>query len=229
MGWVVARGTPVEYAISNWEPRPQTAKIGAGNPPYMRDDFHTASGPFSDLADEDVLEHACDDPHAFEELLRRYQEPFLRKARSVVRNHEDAQDVVQDTFLKIYKHAHRFERQENGSFKAWGYKILMNTAITRYQKLKRIREKTATLEPEHYESLPDTKSEQFEQQERTEYVQSVLARMPETLSRALSLHVLEGRPQQEIADLEGVSVGAVKTRVHRAKKEFDRISAQLMA
>jgi len=53
--------------------------------------------------------------------------------------------------------------------------------------------------------------------------------MPEHLGRVLKLHFIEGRPQEEIAKMEGVSVGAIKTRVHRAKKEFKKINVTIGA
>jgi len=68
---------------------------------------------------------------------------------------------------------------------------------------------------------------QFEKQEVTDLVVSILSRMPDQLKRVLEMHFLEGKPQQEIADIEGTSVGAIKTRVHRAKKVFKDISTKL--
>lgn len=174
-------------------------------------------------SDEEVLALSVSDPAAFGVLLDRYQEPFLRKAFSVVKNEEDAEDVVQDAFMKIYMNAARFRVQAGATFKSWGYRILMNTAFTHYQKKKRARAATVELDPEFYEALPD-RTDAFKKDEVADYLVSVFAKMPEHMSRALRLHFLEGRPQKEIADAEGISVGAVKTRIHRAKREFKRIA-----
>jgi len=75
--------------------------------------------------------------------------------------------------------------------------------------------------------MADTKTQQFEKGENEDYIDSVLSRMPEHLGRVLKLHFIEGRPQEEIAKMEGVSVGAIKTRVHRAKKEFKKINVTI--
>jgi len=171
-------------------------------------------------SDEEILALSVKSPDLFAILVDRYQEAFLRKARTVVYTKEDAEDTVQETFSKIYLNAHRFEVVEGASFKSWGYKILLNTAFTKYQRLKKDKVHNADLDPEFYELIPDLHSRQFEKQELTDYIISVLSRMPEHLSRVLTLHFLEGRPQQEIADLENTSVGAIKTRVHRAKRTF---------
>ena len=176
--------------------------------------------------DEEVLAASVDDPDLFVHLVRRYEAPFLRKARKVLYAQEDVEDVVQETFTKIYLNAHRFERVEGASFKSWGYTILMNTALTKYRKVKRHMERTAELTPEHYESLPDSVHEGTFGMEMTDYVVSVFAKMPEHLARVLELHFIKQVPQQLIAEEEGVSGGAIKTRVHRAKHEFRRLADQ---
>lgn len=178
-------------------------------------------------SDEEILALSIRKPDLFSILLDRYQDAFLRKAQSVVFGREEAEDIVQETFSKIYLNAHRFEVVPGATFKSWGYRILLNTSFTHYQRLKKARGARADLDPEFYELLPDLERRQFEKQEVTDLIISVLSRMPDQLGRVLELHFLEGRPQQEIADIEHTSVGAIKTRVHRAKKAFKEISAQL--
>lgn len=171
-------------------------------------------------SDEQILTDSLKNPYCFEVLLDRYQDAFMRKAMSILHLKEEAEEVVQEVFTKIYLNAHKFKVQEGASFNSWGYKILINTALTRYQKLKKQRTRIVVLDPEFYEMLPDTISRQFEKDEMYDYVISILIRIPDNLRSALTLHFLERRSQQEIADKEGVSVGAIKTRVHRAKKVF---------
>ena len=175
------------------------------------------------MSDEELLVASIQHPHVFTELLTRYQDAFIRKAQTILHNREDAEDAAQEAFMKIYQYAGRFEQIEGASFKSWGYKILMNTSFTKYQKLKRDRLAIAPFEMEFYEMLPDTEMEQFENQELRDYVMSVFSRMPDSMARVLRLYFLEKRPQKEIADMEGTSVGAIKTRMHRAKIEFRNI------
>lgn len=186
---------------------------------YLTDE-HIETAPQKLLSDEELLKAARTQPDVFGELLERYQEPFLRKAERVVRNREEAEEVVQDTFMKIYQYADRFAPQEGASFKSWGYRILMNTAITRYQKLKREKLGTAPIEEELYQMLPDRELRQFEKQEMRDLVVATLARIPERCSRILRMFYLDGKPQKEIARVERTTVGAIKTRMHRAKIEF---------
>lgn len=170
-------------------------------------------------SDEDLILESREKPYLFSLILDRYQEAFFRKAKSVLGNDEDAQDVVQMTFTKIYLYSGRFTSQGDGSFKSWAYKILMNTSFTHYQKMKKTRGISITDELE--EILPDVKGlSDREHKELIDYVASVLSRMPDSLSSILGKFFIEGKSQEEIAKEEGLTVGAVKTRVYRAKEAF---------
>ena len=177
---------------------------------------------FSDwqgMSDGEVLILSRTDPRAFEVLVDRYEEAFLRKARSILYTPEDAEEVVQDTFTRIYLYADRYVPQEGASFSSWGYMILTRLAFTRYQKMKKERGRTLALDPELYERLPDTE-EFIDDLTIRDEVLSALSRIPEAASRILRLQFIDGKTQEEIAVEEGSTVSAVKTRVHRAKKLF---------
>lgn len=177
----------------------------------------------SNRSDEEVLALSVEQPSLFAILVRKYEEPFLRKAMSIVHEREGAEDIVQEAFTKIYLNAGKFQKQEGASFSSWGYRILINTALTHYAKRKRRGEMTAQLDDEIWALIPDKNLRQFERKELEDVVASILNRMPEALARALSSFFLEGKSQEEIAKEEDMSVGAIKTRVHRAKREFKKI------
>ena len=178
-----------------------------------------SSEQLADMPDEEVLVLSRKHPDAFEVLVNRYEAAFLRKAKSILWNGEDAEEVVQDTFTRIYVYAHRYVPQVGASFSSWGYTILTRLAYTRYSKLSKHRGRTQELEPEAFERLPDH-SDFRDTLSVTNEVLVALARLPEQAQRVLRLQFLEGKTQEEIADIEGSSVSAIKTRVHRAKKLF---------
>jgi RNA polymerase sigma-70 factor (ECF subfamily) len=171
------------------------------------------------LSDAELLSASRTNPAIFELLVDRYEAAFLRKARSILYSKEDAEEVVQDAFTRIYVYADRYNPQEGASFSSWGYAILIRLAFTRYQKLKKLRGRTQDLEPEAYERLPDEAAFMEDLSLRDE-VLVALSRIPESAARILRLQFLEGKSQEEIATSEGASISAVKTRVHRAKKLF---------
>lgn len=173
--------------------------------------------------DEEVLAASVSHPGLFALLVRKYEEPFLRKAQSIVRDAQEAQDIVQEAFAKIYINANKFKKVEGATFSSWGYRILINTALTHYAKRKREGGRTVELDDEIWALIPDKDLRQFEKKEFSDEVASVLSKMPPMFAKALSSFFLEGKSQEEMARAEGVSVGAIKTRVHRAKKEFKKV------
>lgn len=185
----------------------------------IQDIMRFSSDELTALSDEEVLRLSRKEPAAFEVLVSRYEDAFLRKARSILYSKEDAEEIVQDAFTRIYVYADRYQPQEGAQFSSWAYAILTRLAFTRYQKLAKHRKITAPLEAETYERLPDTSDFRDELTVKNE-VLVALAKIPESAARVLRLQFLEGKTQEEIAVLEQSSVSAVKTRVHRAKKLF---------
>lgn len=167
------------------------------------------------LSDEELLQKSLSHPSAFESLMARYQREFLNRAHAVVKSRDEAEDVVQETFVRVYRFAPKFSAA-SGTFRSWSLTILMNVARTRYQKNAKERGHVANLEDKHYESLPDTRSDHAEYVDRDE-VASVLGLVDEETAEILTLAYIDDLPYQEIADRKQTSVGAIKARVHRAK------------
>lgn len=172
------------------------------------------------LTDAEVLARSQKEPDLFATLVRRYEAALLRRARTILRSPEDAEEAVQDAFTKMYLYADKYHAQEGATFSSWMYTILNRVAYTKYRAKSIERGKRAELEPEHYESLPDARAEFLEDLSVRDEVIAALAKVPETAAKILTLQFIEGKSQEEIAKEEHLSVPAVKTRVHRAKKLF---------
>ena len=172
-----------------------------------------------DYSDEEVLLRSRKEPWLFSILLDRYQEAFMRKARSIVRNELDAEEVVQDAFTKIYVHADKFTPQEGAKFSSWAYRILMNTAFTRYQKRIKEGQRVVNIDPEFEQYIGERKGHTgFE--EKRDAIERILSRMPGHFVYVLRLHYLEHYSHADIAQETGESVGTIKARIHRAKEAF---------
>jgi RNA polymerase sigma-70 factor (ECF subfamily) len=172
------------------------------------------------LSDAEVLARSQKEPDLFAHLVRRYEAALLRRARTILKSPEDAEEAVQDAFTKMYLYADKYHAQEGASFSSWAYTILNRVAYTKYKAKSIEWGKRAELLPEHYESLPDAKAEFLEDLSVRNEVITALAKLPETASKLLRLQFIEGKTQEEIAESEQLSIPAVKTRVHRAKKLF---------
>lgn len=174
--------------------------------------------------DEEILANSQDEPALFEILVEKYHEPLLRAAWRVVRNREEAEDIVQESFVKIYKNAHKFEKLEGIEFKSWAYKVTINTAITHYRKLK--RGEFLSEDPTIYE---DTGGDGLDRRillksDAKAAVASALAEMPAHLKSVLEHYYLEDKSYAAIAQEEGITISTLKMRLFRAKKLFKKIT-----
>ncbi len=188
----------------------------------LLDDFESQNSILAKKRDEDILTLSIKQPSLFGIIIDRYEEAFIRKAIRIIHKQEEAEDIVQEAFTRIYMNAARFQPQEGATFKSWAYKILLNVTFTHYGKLKKGIMNTVELDPEFYEVLPDLQSNDHEKETMRDYVASILSRIPDNLGSVLKRYFIDGVPQKEIAEEEGVSVGAIKTRICRAKKEFKK-------
>lgn len=175
------------------------------------------------LSDETILGRVQSEPWLFTVLLERYQTAFLRKTKTIIYNEQDAEEVVQDAFTKIYMNAHRFEVREGAKFSSWAYTILINTALTRYQKCVKEGKRTVLLESEYLDLMGEMKEHSGFNHDK-DAIERILDRIPGHFARVLRLHYLEHWSHKDIADETGETVGAVKARIHRAKAEFRKAS-----
>ncbi len=173
------------------------------------------------LKDEEILTLSLNNPRLFERLVRKYQDSFLRTANRVLNNLEEAQDAVQDAFVKIYFNAQKFKKQEGIEFKSWAFKILFNTALTRYRRAKRTR-----ADAEYNDALAvedGNLGKDIKRREERDLIESVLKQMPEDLGLILKQHYLEDRAYSDISKENGLTIGAIKMKLFRARKLFNSI------
>ncbi len=172
-----------------------------------------------EMSDEYILMKSQASPWMFAILVGRYEAPFLRKARSIIRNPLDVEEVVQDTFTKIYVNADKYEAQDGAKFSSWAYRILINTAFTRYQKLARNNERFASMDPE-YEQHYGEWALHSGFNVKKDSIERILEKLPGHFASVLRLHYLEHWSHQDIAEKTGENVGTIKARIHRAKEAF---------
>lgn len=171
--------------------------------------------------DERILLESQSSPWLFAILVERYEAAFMRKVRRIVFNPLDAEEVVQDAFTKIYVNANKYEPQSGAKFSSWAYRILMNTAFTRYQKLIKEGQRFSNIDPE-FEQLFGEEGEHSGFEVKRDGIERILERLPGHFALVLRLHYLERWSHQDIADKTGENVGTIKARIHRAKAAFKK-------
>lgn len=181
----------------------------------------TAMDDAKEWDDERILAESQSSPWLFAILVARYQEPFLRKVRAVIYDPLDAEEVVQDAFTKMYVNANKYEPQAGAKFSSWAYRILLNTAFTRYQKLLKERQRFVAMDPELEQQYGEWREHSGFKEER-DGIERILERLPEHFAIVLRLHYLERWSHQDIAEHTGENAGTIKARIHRAKAAFKK-------
>lgn len=189
---------------------------------YLQEE--TSVDDSSGMKDEEILRASLREPALFEMLVEKYQEPLIRAAWRVVRRREEAEDIVQESFVKMYKNADKFEKLDGIEFKSWAYRVTINTAITHYRKLKR---------GEFLAEDPSIFQEPEEERAETRFslaadakvvVANVLDKMPTHLASVLKSYYLDDKSYKTIAQEEKISIPTLKMRLFRAKKIFRKFS-----
>ncbi|MCC6290644.1 RNA polymerase sigma factor [Candidatus Nomurabacteria bacterium] len=169
-------------------------------------------------SDEALLARSIGEPQCFAELVARYEPAFFRKGRNIIKDEDVLTDAVQDALVKIYLNARKFQARPGASFRSWAYRIFLNTCFTVYRREKREKEFFSTLDPELLALAPDEKILSHESRWAFNDLLVLISRLPKILRRVAELHLVEGYSQEEVARLEGASIGTIRTRLHRARK-----------
>jgi RNA polymerase sigma-70 factor, ECF subfamily len=167
---------------------------------------------------------------AFEELVDRYQTRLLNFVYRTVGDRERAEDLVQEVFIRVYRHLHRFDRSKK--FSTWVYTIASNLAknelrnrsrnpLVLFQTVKKNWEdEDRPLQFEDTTSRPD---DMFRKRRLREVVEQSVAQLPEHHRSVFVLRELEGKSYEEIAEITGCNLGTVKSRLNRARTSFAEI------
>ncbi len=185
-----------------------------------------AGGAAGGLSDEELFVRCrrSDDKAAFESLVRRYEQELFSYLRRYLGNAEMAEDVFQATFLQVHLKREHFE--EGRRFRPWLYTIATNQAIDAQRRNRRHRMVSLdnrTGGEGEVGSLIDmlagngqTADTQMEVEEARDWVRSAVDNLPESLKSALMLVYHQGMKYREAADVLGIPVGTVKSRLHSA-------------
>ena len=174
------------------------------------------------LQDEELLSASVKDPSLFGALVDRYQEAFLRAAGRVVNQKEEAEDIVQEAFTKIYVNAKKFQKQEGASFKSWAYKIVLNTAFTHYRKLQKYRERGVEFEdPFIIEQVLASHVEEIPMDRHV--IMTAMQELPHDLQSLLTMHYLDELPYNDIAKKNKTTISAIKMKLFRARAAFKKV------
>lgn len=192
---------------------------------------------YKKLTDQEVVARAREGREtAFRELIGRYERPVFSLIYRLVRDRERAEDLSQDTFIKVLNALNRYD--PSYKFSSWIFKIAHNTALDHLRK-----KEPATLSLEgspHAETAAEAEASSISvssddpspedyaaNRELSGVLEEAVGRLRPEYKTAIVLCHMEGRPYEEIAEIMGVPLGTVKTYIHRARHELRDLLAHL--
>jgi RNA polymerase sigma-70 factor (ECF subfamily) len=184
----------------------------------------------SSLDDAALVQRAkAGDEDAFAGLVERHQSRVYHHALRLMGSVEDAEEVLQDTFLQVFRNLDRFE--ERSRFSTWIYRIATNEALMRLRKARRKREVFLEDTPgggqfgEEIRDFARSALDDVQDAEIREALSRTLAELPEEYRVVFTMRDIDGLSNAEVAEVLEISVPAVKSRLHRSRLFLrDRLS-----
>jgi len=178
-----------------------------------------------DKTDEEIIKMVLDNPDLFLVLMRRYEAKLIRYIRRITNvSLEDAEDILQESFIKIYQNLNNFDARLK--FSSWAYRITHNQVISNYRKLKARPQATFS---DISEDIVNNLQSDFDvilgldHEYNKKFITKTLNKMDAKYREVLILKFWEDRSYEEISDILKKPAGTVATLINRAKKQFKKI------
>ncbi len=174
-----------------------------------------------DVTDEELIaKFQMGDVQAFDVLVRRYKDQLLNFVFRFVGNRSDAEDIVQETFLRVYKNKHYYK--EIAKFSTWVYTIAGNLAKTELRRRKRhkIFSVSNFVNEEKDYDIPDTEispDRKVDETIKEDYIQKAIEKLPPKFREVIILRDIQGFAYEEISQILNIPLGTVKSRVNRGR------------
>ena len=188
------------------------------------------------LEDTDLVNaFLAGETRSFDVLVERYQTRLLNFVYRIVGDRERAEDLVQEVFIRVYRHLARFDRSKK--FSTWIYTIASNLAknelrnrsrnpLVLFQTIKKNWE--ADHRPLQFEDTTARPDDLYRKRFLKDAVDQCVHRLPEHHREVFVLRELEGKSYQEIAEITGCNLGTVKSRLNRARNSFAQLIGPIL-
>ncbi len=184
--------------------------------------------PLSELSDEDlVTAHLQGRKGAFEALYERYHDRLVHFVARKTGDSDRAQDLVQEAFIRVTRHLHRFDTTKK--FSTWVYTIASNLSKNELRNRSRsplilFQRLTGNWDDDHrplqFEDFRMRPDDLYRKRYLRRLVEDTVEELPEHHRLVFRLRELDGKSYEEIAEITGVNLGTVKSRLHRARNSF---------
>ena len=181
----------------------------------------TVSAAVQDVDVELVARHRCGDAQAFDQVYSRFVEMVYSLACRLSGNREEASDLTQEVFLRVYRHLGSFGGRS--SLKTWVFRIAINHCRDRLSRWRPLTQPIGDDLGEGEVAYPDPArgpEELAVAADEGRRVTAALARLPQAFREAVALRDIEGLSYEEIADVLGVRIGTVRSRIARGRDQL---------
>lgn len=164
------------------------------------------------------------DIDAYRYLVTKYKDMAFTIALKIMEDREEAQDVIQDSFIKAYQQLESYEGR--AKFSTWLYTIIYRTALNR-SKRNQVNDFSLELE----EAIPDftiSQHQQMEEKEQQETIKEAIAKLPQTEALLVTLFYINENTIKEIKEITGLSLSNIKIKLFRARKKLKKDLAFLI-
>ena len=172
------------------------------------------------LVDQELLAEFKNSPQiAFQKIVKKYQERIYWQIRRLTKNHQDAEDVMQNVFIKAWNGLPKFREEAN--LYTWLYRIAFNethTFLTKRSKMTNV-----DLDPPLFENRLSTNGEDISGEEIEKILYKALETLPEKQRQVFNLKYFDELKFKEISEMLGTSVGGLKASYHLAVKKIEEI------
>ena len=180
-------------------------------------------GPAPDAIDAVIQRCLAGDQTAWEQIVRQHWRKVFNIAYKFTAKHDEAEDLTQDVFLKIFKSLNTFDRRAN--FQTWLVSVSRNLCIDHYRSVRKERE-TIDRDVDAGELSPVAQTVSpiaaLEHRDRVELLKKALHQLPPALREAVLLRDIQELSYQEIAERQHLPEGTVKSRINRGRTELAR-------
>ncbi|HEU0298416.1 MAG TPA: sigma-70 family RNA polymerase sigma factor [Longimicrobium sp.] len=182
-----------------------------------------------------VAAHLAGNRLAFGELVERYQNRLLNFIYRTTGDRERAEDLVQETFIRVYRHLHRFDQTKK--FSTWIYTISSNLAKNELRNRSRnplvlfqtlMKNRDADTRPLEWEDNTYRPDDLFRKRHLKGQVDAAVDQLPEHHRTVFILREMEGKTYEEIAEITSTNLGTVKSRLNRARNNFAQLIAPVL-
>ena len=165
-------------------------------------------------------------------IVNRYKNKAFSMLKGMLKNEFDAEEILQDCFLKAYNSLHNFKGESK--FSTWFYRIVYNSALTKLSSKKRKTELEMTSVEDHFNLESIYNADEFEKKDISELVRETVSKLPERYSAILTMFYLNEMSIEEISEVMELSVSNVKVMLHRSRNSLrdlilnSRLAAELL-